>query len=140
MILNENDEILVSQRKVPGTPFDQNWQFPGGYQEFGESWQETSRREVKEECDLELDPSQIKVVEVLNVVDQESGYHNVGVYTYTEVKKEQAKFKTTEPHKNTEWRWVPWSEFVTLKPYFIPNKYFFELGYNDLNKIRNKIN
>ena len=73
------------------------------------------------------------------MIDSESGYHNVGVYAYIDVKKEETKFRTTEPQKNTEWRWVPWGEFVQLKPYFVPNKYFFELGYSDLNKIRNKI-
>ena len=73
----------------------------------------------------------------MNVIDAE--YHNVGVYTYVDVVKAETPFKTTEPEKNTEWRWVPWSEFVNLKPYFAPNKLFFEMGYKDLNKIRNKI-
>jgi hypothetical protein len=38
MILNELDEVLVSQRLLPGTAFHKVWQFPGGYQEYGESF------------------------------------------------------------------------------------------------------
>ena len=67
MILNELDEVLVSQRIDPGTLFDGAWQFPGGHQEFGESWEQTSYREVLEECDLELDVKKIKVIDVMDI-------------------------------------------------------------------------
>lgn len=39
MILNEFDEVIVSQRIKPGSVFHDTWQFPGGYQEFGESFE-----------------------------------------------------------------------------------------------------
>ena len=67
MILNEQDEVLVSQRIDSRPLFDGAWQFPGGHQEFGESWAQTSYREVLEECDLELDVKKIKVIEVMDV-------------------------------------------------------------------------
>jgi 8-oxo-dGTP pyrophosphatase MutT (NUDIX family) len=39
MILNEYDEVICSQRLLPNTLHHQAWQFPGGYQEYGESWE-----------------------------------------------------------------------------------------------------
>ena len=39
IILNQEDEVLVSQRIDPGTIFHNNWQFPGGHQEYGESFE-----------------------------------------------------------------------------------------------------
>ena len=92
-------------------------------------------REVLEECDITLEESEVKVMEVMNIIYTEADYHNVGVFTLAQVKKD-TKFKTMEPHKNTEWRWVPWSQFIELKPLFIPFKYFFEKGYRDLEKIK----
>ena len=40
MILNEFDEVLVSQRlaKKEGDPFANTWAFPGGWQEYGEEF------------------------------------------------------------------------------------------------------
>lgn len=51
MILNEYDEVVCSQRLLEGTLHHLAWQFPGGYQEYGESWEQTAQREVLEECD-----------------------------------------------------------------------------------------
>ena len=42
MILNELDEVLTSQRMKEGGPFHEKWQFPGGYMEYGESFEEAA--------------------------------------------------------------------------------------------------
>ena len=42
IILNQFDEVLASQRIDPGTVFHNVWQFPGGHQEFGESFERTA--------------------------------------------------------------------------------------------------
>ena len=51
---------------------------------------------------MALEESQIKVMEVMNIIYTEADYHNVGVFTLAKVKKE-IHFKTMEPEKNTEW-------------------------------------
>ncbi len=38
---------------------------PGGYQMRGETWQQAGVREVKEETGVDIDPSRLKVVEVI---------------------------------------------------------------------------
>ena len=49
MILNEFDEVLTSQRLKPDSFYHENWQFPGGYMEFGETFVEAIVRETFEE-------------------------------------------------------------------------------------------
>ena len=94
--------------------------------EFGESFEECAAREVLEECAAHLDPKQIKYITTMNVLGVEFGYHNVGLFMLTQVKKDEFKFSTTEPEKNTEWRWMKWSEFSELPNLFNPFQYFFE--------------
>lgn len=80
MILNEFDEIITSQRILPGHAFHDNWQFPGGFLEFGETFEECAAREVLEECGVQLDQTDIKYITTMNVRYVEIGYHNVGLF------------------------------------------------------------
>ena len=65
------------------------WQFPGGYQEYGESWEQTAEREVKEECDADLKLDRLKFLTVMNVLYLEANYHNVGIFMFTQVVKKE---------------------------------------------------
>jgi 8-oxo-dGTP pyrophosphatase MutT (NUDIX family) len=49
IILNPEGEILMQQNAVTGS-----WQIPGGYLEPGENLENTARREVNEETNLDL--------------------------------------------------------------------------------------
>ena len=89
MILNEYDEIICSQRLQEGHPFHLKWQFPGGFLEFGESFEECAAREVLEECGSILDPAKIRYITTMNVRGVEFGYHNVGMFMLTQVKKDE---------------------------------------------------
>ena len=104
MILNEFDEVLVGQRIKPDNPaFHMKWQFPGGFQEYGESFEQTAQREVLEECDANLKLDQIKFITVMNVLYTEAGYHNVGINMFSKVEKDTFTFRNTEPEKTTDW-------------------------------------
>jgi len=50
ILLNESKEILLQFRKDTN-----NWGLPGGYMELGETFEDTIRRELKEEMDVEVD-------------------------------------------------------------------------------------
>lgn len=80
MLLNEFDEVLVSQRFHEGHPFHLRWQFPGGYLEFGETFEECAAREVWEECAIKLEQQALKYVATMNVRGVEFDYHNVGIF------------------------------------------------------------
>eukprot|EP00347_Sterkiella_histriomuscorum_P013977 403362634 len=135
MILNEFDEVLCGQRIKPG-PFLNKWQFPGGYMEFGETFQQAVARETYEESGVQLDPERIHYICTTNVMDLDIGYHNVGISMFTLVKKDEYNFINTEPTKQTDWRWVKWSEFVEYENLFNPFQYFFQQGFKDLNKVK----
>ena len=112
LILNELDEVIVSQRIDPNNAaFDKVWQFPGGHQEYGESFEYTAQREVLEECGAHLPLQDIKFVTVMNVLYTEVGYHNVGIFMFCKVDKASFSFENREPEKCTDWRWVPWAEY-----------------------------
>ena len=127
MLLNELDEVLVSQRIHEGHPFHMRWQFPGGYLEFGETFEECASREVEEECDLKVEPSRMRYVATMNVRGVEFNYHNVGVFMLGHVKKADTVTKCMEPEKNTAWSWMKWEDFLKLEDsLFHPFAPFFE--------------
>lgn len=50
LILDDNKNVLLQQRRFPSG----KWGLPGGLMELAESTEETARREVKEETNLQL--------------------------------------------------------------------------------------
>ena len=80
MVLNEEDEVLVAQRKAPGHPFDMAWAFPGGHLEFGETFEACAQREFEEECGILIDQKEFHYITTMNVLGVEFNYHNVGIF------------------------------------------------------------
>lgn len=60
-LVNEKQQVLLQERADTG-----DWGFPGGYMEFGESFQDTVKREFKEDAGIEVEP-----VKLLKISDQE---------------------------------------------------------------------
>ncbi|WP_019376613.1 NUDIX hydrolase [Virgibacillus halodenitrificans] len=68
LILNENNELLLQHRT------DGGWELPGGLMELGESLEDTARREVKEETNLEIEK-----LKLLGVFSGEDYYFKVSI-------------------------------------------------------------
>jgi 8-oxo-dGTP diphosphatase len=51
IIIKDNKILLGKRRNAHG---EGSWCYPGGHLEFGESWEECSRREVREEVGIEI--------------------------------------------------------------------------------------
>ena len=69
IVFNKNSEILMQLR----TDYNQ-WGFPGGAMELGESFEETAIRELKEETNLEI--KKMKMLKVLSGKDTYREYPN----------------------------------------------------------------
>ena len=52
VVLNEQGEVLLAQRGKP--PRAGEWSIPGGLLDLGERLEDAARREVREECNIEI--------------------------------------------------------------------------------------
>lgn len=68
-VFNENKQVLMQLR----TDYNQ-WGFPGGSMELGESFEETAQRELKEETNLNIIES--KILKILSGKDTYREYPN----------------------------------------------------------------
>lgn len=71
LLINSKNELLMLLRDdIPNIPFPNMWDIPGGQVETGEKPQDTVRREMLEEMNLELEEITLfKVYESENLVD-----------------------------------------------------------------------
>jgi len=109
-VIIENDEVLLVKRaKEPKANF---WTIPGGLIELGETIHDALKREIREECQVE-----IELKEIIDVVDyiEKDDEDNIK-YHYVLVDFE-AKIVggTLAPGSDVlETRWVSFSELKTL--------------------------
>ncbi len=68
-VFNEENKVLMQLR----TDYNQ-WGFPGGAMELGESFEETAKRELKEETNLDI--KKMKMIKVLSGKDTFREYPN----------------------------------------------------------------
>ena len=54
-VIEKGGKILVAQRKADCAREALRWEFPGGKVEYGETPQESLRREIKEELGIQID-------------------------------------------------------------------------------------
>lgn len=98
-LFNENEEILLMKRTSKhayGT-----WAPPGGYLEYGESFEECAKRELKEE--LNLDAEGFEVIGICNSVYPEENKHVIAIEV--KAKKFSGTPEIMEPEKCSEFGW-----------------------------------
>ncbi|KAJ8907309.1 hypothetical protein NDN08_007423 [Rhodosorus marinus] len=114
VFVQRGSKFLIGKRI--GSHGSGTWGLPGGYLEFGESFEECARREAREETGLELG-SQLSVVTAVNNIFEEEMKHTVTIFVRGTSK--EGTPKVMEPSKCETWMWVDWDQ-VLPSPLFLP--------------------
>lgn len=107
-----NDKFIINKRQ--GSHGEGSWCLPGGHLEFGESFEDTARREVKEETNLDIKNVRFGAVTNDYFADEDKHYVTVWMLSDWAGGKEYI----TEPNKCTV---QAWHNFEDLPgPLFLP--------------------
>jgi 8-oxo-dGTP diphosphatase len=79
----------------------ETWAIPGGHVEFGETFEETCKREMLEETGLEL--TDVKILSVATHIFAAENKHYVDVYCIGKIHGEP---QVLEPDKIGEWQFI----------------------------------
>ena len=98
-IINENGQLLLQQRnKEPEKGF---WSIPGGKVEWMETFEDAVKREVKEECNVEVNVE--KLLGICDHIVKQENQHWVSPSFLCKIK--QGEPKIMEPSKHTDMKW-----------------------------------
>lgn len=108
-VIIKDQKLLVGKRNLRGEPFYGEWDFFGGFVQEGESPEETLKREIKEELNVDCD---------LSLIGSFTGTHEYKEYTFpiisfaylTEPKGEIVLDKK----ENSEVAWFPLKDLKTI--------------------------
>lgn len=110
VLIKKNNKILLGKRVSKhgkGT-----WSPPGGKLDEGESFEVCAKREVKEECGIDID--NVKFLTCTNNIFSEEGVHTITLFMTADYVSGEPQ--VLEPDKLQDWRW-----FENLpEPLFLP--------------------
>lgn len=122
MVKDKNKILLghrAKKREDTGGIFEpDSWTFPGGKQEFGETYFEGAKREVKEETNLDI--SDLELFGAEDDMQPDKHYITLHVIAHSHM----GELKTMEPKKEDEWRWFPLDDLP--ENLYTPTKKFIE--------------
>ena len=110
----KDGKFLMQQRQ--GAHGAGSWSVPGGHLEFGESFEDTARREVKEETGLEITNVRFGAVTNDHFADESKHYVTVWMLSDWSSGKEYI----TEPDKCLKQEWHTFDDLP--EPLFLPWK------------------
>jgi len=119
----KDGKFLIQKRK--GSHGEGSWSLPGGHLEFGESFEETARREVMEEAGIEVKNVRFGAVTNDHFVDENK--HYVTIWMLSEWASGQVK--NMEPEKCTAQTWNTFDDLPT--PLFLTWNQLFESDFID---------
>ena len=107
MIINDN-KLLMGLRSIDIENADNEmheegtWCIPGGNIEYGETFFEAGKREVKEETDLDIDVNDLELFCVQTDLNEYNHYISVGMLC----KNYSGQVKVMEPDQIVCWEWI----------------------------------
>ncbi|KAJ2531306.1 hypothetical protein EV175_007231, partial [Coemansia sp. RSA 1933] len=107
--------FLIGHRK--GSFGGGTWGLPGGHLEFGESWSDCSKREVLEECGIEMLLNFDHVATINNVfTDDVPMKHHVSLCMASKTPNAfKGSVRLMEPDKCSQWVWITWEELIARR-------------------------
>jgi 8-oxo-dGTP diphosphatase len=114
LILRDDQILLIQRAKDPDKG---RWAIPGGGVELGESLQEAAKREVREECGLEVGIGEIANVYDLIIPDERGRirFHYVLIHF-------AATYQGGEPRPDSDATAVAWVSLEHLNEYDMPER------------------
>lgn len=113
IILNKEGKVLVGERL--GSHGAGTYQIPGGHMEFGKTFEETARDEVREETGL----TDIEFKRISSINNERVyGKHYVNLTFIVECKSGEPS--NPEPEKSRNWKWYDPDKIP--EPMFAPSK------------------
>jgi 8-oxo-dGTP diphosphatase len=103
----KDGKFLIQKRK--GSHGEGSWSLPGGHLEFGESFEDTARREVLEEAGIEI--KNVRFGAVTNDHFVEENKHYVTIWMLSEWAS--GEVKNMEPEKCTAQMWSTFNDLPT---------------------------
>lgn len=125
----KDGKFLMQKRQ--GSHGEGSWSLPGGYLEFGESFEEAARREVKEESNLNIKNVRFGAVTNDHFIDENK--HHVTIWMLSDW--ESGEVKNMEPQKCTAQAWHTFDDLP--KPLFLTWTQLFKSEF--LEDIKDKL-
>lgn len=112
MFVIRNGKFLMGYRK--GSHGSGSWSIPGGHMEYGESFEQTAKREVMEETGISI--TNVRFCAVTNDVFEDEGRHYVSVWMLSDSLEGEPLI--TEPDKFVDQEWIDIDRLP--EPLFLP--------------------
>lgn len=116
-------KFLLQKRQ--GSHGEGTWSLPGGYLEFGESFEEAAKREVKEEANLNI--TNIRFGAITNDMFTDKNKHFISIWILSDW--QSGELKNMEPEKCTAQSWCTLDDLP--ESLFLPWKQLFKSEFFD---------
>lgn len=125
--VRNGNRLLAGKRGGASAFSSGRWCAPGGKLDFGETFEDSAKRETWEESGIVI--TNVRVMGVTNDIYPDEGRHFVTIALVADYVSGTAR--VMEPGKMESWEWLTWEEFCQ-KPVLLSTKNFMELGINPL--------
>lgn len=112
-IRNKFGEILFVRRSENDSFLPGNWELPGGGVEYGENIEKTLRREIKEECGLDVEVGFPVAVSNYYIKDDKKEIQRIEVIFLCRLLKSTQIVVLS--HEHSEYKWVASNKINNLK-------------------------